>query len=230
MQGVADRAENRAALEPVISHVPSRPIELRHASTDRPNVVVVPERHFLAIEGIGHPGASGFRLASAALRTAHAAVRSSLRRDQFLAGPRSIFEIVWLTEPQWSLDELVRILSQHDRVRWRQMLELPTQATPRMIAEALRRAHLALGEHGPLPTLFTVTEGPAAQLLQVGATADLAQTVARLHRFITESGWRPQGRVHQLVFADPEAVPSTRARSIVRMPIATADEPEARPA
>jgi hypothetical protein len=82
-----------------IAPVPSRPIELRHASTDRPNVIVVPERHFLAIEGTGHPGASGFRLASAALRTAYEVVRSSLRQDWLLAGGRPVSEIIWLTDP-----------------------------------------------------------------------------------------------------------------------------------
>jgi hypothetical protein len=221
-------------MDHVFAQAPSRPIELRHASTDRPNVIVVPERHFLAIEGTGHPGASGFRLATAALRAAHEAVRSRLRRDRFDAAPRTIFEIVWLTDPDWPLDKLVRVLADRDTVRWRQMLELPAAATADAIAAAMERSRQALDGVGPMPTLMTVTEGPAAQLLHVGPTADLSPTVARLHAFITEAGWRPRGRVHQLVFADPEAVPSARARSIIRMPIAVAEgekaEPPARPA
>jgi hypothetical protein len=202
-----------------ISSVPSRPIELRHASTDRPNVIVVPERHFLAIEGVGHPGASGFRLATTALRTAHEAVRSSLRQDWLPAGGRPVLEIIWLTDPDWPTRELLRVLSERDTVRWRQMLELPAGATVTLVAEALERSRRAHGGEGPDPSQFTATEGPAAQLLQLGPT-DLSATVARLHGFITESGWRPRGGIHQLALADSESVPTNRARSIIRMPIA----------
>ena len=46
----------------------SSPMELRHASTERPLFVIVPERRFLAIDGIGRPGAEDFRQAKAALR------------------------------------------------------------------------------------------------------------------------------------------------------------------
>jgi hypothetical protein len=207
-------------MEHLIRDAPSRPIELRHASTDRPNVVVVPERHFLAIDGEGHPGAAGFRLATKGLRAAHEAVRAALRHDHFMDGPRSVFEIVWIADPDWSLPELLRHLSERDALRWRQMLELPNAATVDLVARAIARARAELGAHGPEPVLFSVTEGRSAQLLHIGATTDLSATVERLHTFITDSGWQPAGRIHQLVFADPEAVPSDRARSIIRMPIA----------
>jgi hypothetical protein len=202
-----------------LSEAPSRPIELRHASTDRPNVVVVPERRFLAIDGTGHPGASGFRLATAALRAAHAAVRKSIPHDRFAAGPRTILEIVWFTDPSWSLDELLRVLGERDTVRWREMLELPSEATASVIADAIAASTAESGGHGPVPSLVVVTEGRAVQMLQVGPTTDLSPTVASLHRFIAAAGWRPRGGIHQLVFADPDVVPSSRARSIVRVPI-----------
>jgi hypothetical protein len=110
------------------------------------------------------------------------------------------------------------VLSERDTVRWRQMLELPAGATSALIAEALERSRRARASEGPDPSHFTMTEGPAAQLLHVGQT-DLSATAARLHRFITESGWRPRGGMHQLALADPESVPTGRARSIIRMPI-----------
>jgi hypothetical protein len=205
-------------VDQAISQAPSRPIELRHASTDRPNVVVVPERRFLAIEGVGHPGASGFRVATAALREAHQTIRVALRRDHFLDGPRSILEIVLLTDAAWPLEELLRVLAERDAVRWRQMLELPPAATPDLIARGVEAA--TMRHESPPPRPMTTIEGRAAQLLQIGPSTDLSSTVARLHGFITDAGWRPQGSIHQLIYADAEAVPSSRARSIVRMPIA----------
>lgn len=207
-------------MDHVISQVPSRPIELRHASTDRPNVVVVPERRLLAIEGSGHPGASGFRLAASVLRATHDAVRAALRRDRFGVGRRPVFEIVWLTDPAWPLDELVRCLAERDAIRWRQMLELPAAAGDDLIARAIEAVRVEHGGDAPVPGVFVSIEGRSAQLLHIGPTDDLSPTVARLHRFITDAGWRPDGRIHQLVYGDPETVPSSRARSIIRMPIA----------
>jgi hypothetical protein len=48
---------------------PSSPFEVRHASTHRPLLVVVPERRLLAIHGAGPRSAADFRLATTVLRT-----------------------------------------------------------------------------------------------------------------------------------------------------------------
>ena len=58
----------------------SSPFELRHASTHRPLLVVVPERRLLAINGAGPRGAADFRLATTLLRTVSEAVASKLLR------------------------------------------------------------------------------------------------------------------------------------------------------
>ena len=60
---------------------PSSPFELRHASTHRPLLVIVPERRLLAINGAGPREAADFRLATTFLRTVGATVRRMAQRD-----------------------------------------------------------------------------------------------------------------------------------------------------
>ena len=63
------------------AYKPSSPFELRHASTHRPLLVVVPERRLLAINGAGPRGAADFRLATTLLRTVGEIVRRHVLRD-----------------------------------------------------------------------------------------------------------------------------------------------------
>src|SRR4029079_13769798 len=62
---------------------PSPPLELWHATTDQPVLVVDPERRILAIGGAGHPGAGEFSVAASMLRNAADRVRTGTRRARF---------------------------------------------------------------------------------------------------------------------------------------------------
>jgi hypothetical protein len=203
----------------VRSEPPSSPLELRHASTDHPIIVVVPERRLLVIDGVGHPGAADFRMATSVLRTVEATLRAAMRRDRFADAPKSILEIAWLTDPRWPRDELVRAFDEGESLHWRQMIELPRGATAAAASEAIQETRRAAGREIPLVRSIGFTEGRAAQLLHVGGMANLSSTVARLWTFVAESGLHPHGALHQLVFADPDVVPANRARSILRLPV-----------
>ena len=201
------------------SEPPSSPLELRHASTDHPTIVVVPTRRLLVIEGVGQLGAADFRLASGVLRGVHDRVRASLRHDRFDDGPKAIMEVAWPTDAHVSLDDLARALSRHEPLHWRQMIELPRLATTAAAEAAILETRLEGGRDVPLVRLISFAEGRSVQILQVGAAADLVAAIERLGAFVAESGLRPHGSLHQLVFGDPDVVPPDRARSILRMPI-----------
>lgn len=201
------------------SEIPSSPLELRHASTDQPIVVVVPTRRLLVIEGVGQLGAADFRMAGSVLRAVHDGVRASLRHDRFDDGPRAVMEVAWPTDSHVSLDDIARALTTHEPLHWRQMIELPRLATAAAADAAILATRLEGGRDVPLVRFISFAEGRAVQILQVGALADFPAAITRLGAFIAESGARPHGSLHQLVFADPDIVPRDRARSILRMPI-----------
>lgn len=205
---------NEAGLE-----APSGFLELRHAATDHPTFVVVPQRRLLLIEGAGLAGAADFRMATDVLRAVDATVRARLRRDRFTDGPKTVLEIVWQTAAM-SPVELIESFSERKPLGWRQMLELPRAATAALVDEAIQETRRSAGREVPLVRVVTYDEGRAAQILHLGALEDLAPAIERLTRFVTEAGFQPHGALHQLVHADPDQVPSGRAGSILRMPIA----------
>ena len=200
------------------THKPSSPFELRHASTHRPLLIIVPERRLLAIHGAGPRGAADFRLATAILRTVGEAVRVMLLRDRGAEPVRSVLEVTWSIEPGLTIDKIVEVLSS-PTPRWRQMIELPYAATEAMAVDAIDQARRLGGRDVPLVRLIHLTEGPAVQILHLGRDEEVS-SIRKLYAFVAESGFRADGDLHELVVADPTTVGPARARSILRVPIA----------
>jgi hypothetical protein len=203
---------------------PSSQLELRHASTEHPLIVVVPERRLLVIEGAGYPRAADFRHATTILRTVDDLLRARLRRDGVANAPRTISEIVWRIERGWSTDDIVAAFTEPTAWHWRQMVEVPDASSDADVAEAIDETRRQGGRDIPLVRLDRFAEGRAAQNLHLGGPGTEPSTVGKLFRFVADSGLRPSGDLHQLVLADPDVVPRERARSIFRLPIET-DQP-----
>lgn len=197
---------------------PSSPFELRHASTHRPLLVIVPERRLLAIHGAGPREAADFRLATTLLRTVGETVRATLLRRRRAEPVRSVLEVTWSVEPDLTVDEIVEVLSR-PTPRWRQMIEVPPIATEAMAVEAIDETRRRGGRDLPLVRLVRLTEGPAVQILRLGSD-DLLASIRKLHGFVAASGFRSSGDLHELVIADANAVGQARARSILRVPVA----------
>ena len=84
-----------------MSHDPHAALlELRHAATDRAMIVDVDERRLFAIDGIGEPSGSDFRLAADTLRQVARVLARSLRRDRFVTPRPGILECAWWTHPE----------------------------------------------------------------------------------------------------------------------------------
>ena len=204
----------------------SSPMELRHASTERPLFVIVPERRFLAIDGIGRPGAEDFRQAKAALRAVSDTLRRSLPRDPLrLEGPREVPEVTWPIDGTLSVDKVLEALDD-PRQHWRQMIELPARATDEMVQGAIDRTRTLAGRQVPLVRITRLEEGPSVQILEIGDQSRTA-TIRKLLRAVGEVGFRPVGDLHELVLADATAVGHDRARSILRVPVGPAGNPSA---
>jgi hypothetical protein len=199
---------------------PSSRFELRHASTHRPVLVTVPERRLLVIHGAGTREAADFHLATALLRTVDATVRGIVLRRRHAEPVRSVLEISWPIEPGLTTDEIVDVLSS-PTPRWRQMIELPHVATDAMAMEAIDEARRNGRRDVPLVRLTYLTEGPVVQILHLG-TDDDPSSIRKLYAFVAESGFCARGDLHELVVADRNVVGQARARSILRVPIASA--------
>jgi hypothetical protein len=195
----------------------SSPFELRHASTHRPLLVIVPERRLLAIHGAGRREAADFRLATAVLRTVAEIVRAMVLRARRAEPLRSVLEVTWSVQPGLTVDEIIEVLS-GPRPLWRQMIELPHSASESMAVEAIDEARRRGAREVPLVRLIHLTEGPAVQILHLGRDESLS-SIRKLYAFVAEWGFRTSGDLHELVVADQNVVGQARARSILRAPI-----------
>ena len=205
---------------------PSTWMELNHASTARPLVVVVPERRLLAIHGAGSRAAADFRLATIVLRTVADLARKTLpphRRE----GARPGLEVYWSIDPWLSVDEVVEALEKPVR-RWTQMIELHRAVSDIGVVEGIDETRRQGGREVALVRLVHLTEGPSAQILHLSSDPEHV-AIRKLYEFVEDSSLRPVGDLHELVLADPETVGRARGRSILRLPVADGQGRSPRP-
>jgi hypothetical protein len=196
-------------------------LELRHASTDHAIFVVVPERTFFAIDGVGEPNGADFRMATYALRTAVETLHRRLRRAGIDASLRiGVVECGWAPLRPVPPADLPAAFGNRSNWHWRQMIELPPGATETYALAAIDEARRAAGRDRALIRRLTYTEGRAAQLLHVGPRSAEPVTVQRLFNAIDAAGLRPEGQLHSLLLADADAARNGASRSILRQPVA----------
>jgi hypothetical protein len=197
----------------------SERFELSHAATDRPTIVVVPERRLFAIDGVGGPGGADYLLAGETLHRVGRILHDRLRRERRIVGLPPILETAWWTHPEPEPDDLPAAFEDRSTWHWQQMVELPDLADDADAGAAISGVQREMGRAEPLLRVITLTEGRSAQMLHLGGSASLAATLKALFDLLASDGLRPHGHVHELRLADERAVPADRVRSILRVPI-----------
>jgi hypothetical protein len=201
------------------SEAPSDSLDLRHAATDRATMVVVPERRLLAMDGVGGPTGTDFRLASDVLRTVAAALRRQLLQVRSIESRIGLLEAAWWIHPELPPDEMADAFVDRSPWHWQQMIEIPTRATDEDADAAITETRQQAAREVPLVRLISIVEGRAAQILHLGDATSEPEALRKLHDAVAAAGLRPRGHVHQIFLVDPERVPRERARSIFRLPV-----------
>ncbi len=194
-------------------------LELRHASTDRATIVVVPERRLLAIDGVGSPTADDFRFASSILRDVGVALRSRLKVELGIETRVAPLESAWWIHPELPPDEMADAFVDRSKWHWQQMIEVPRLGADVDAEAAVDEVRARAGRGMPLVRLVRFREGRSAQILHVGGTVGEATSVRKLYDGIRQAGLVPRGHLHQIHLADPDRVPPARSRSILRLPV-----------
>jgi hypothetical protein len=198
---------------------PSDRLELRHAATDRPTIVVVPERRMFAIDGLGEPRASSFVIASETLRTADEQLRERVHRRTGRKVSHADLECAWWTHPEPPSQDLANSFADRSTWHWQQMIEIAPDATDEEAAAAIDETRARAARAVPLVRVIRFAEGRSAQILHVGGPATEHRSVRALFETVAAAGIRPHGHIHEIRLADYERVPGERARAILRLPI-----------
>ncbi len=202
--------------------LPPAPIDLRRelrglysSSAATISVLDVPRLKFLMVDGHGTGGAS-LALADAAnaLFQLSRVLGSTLRWSLGVVYRPMPLEALYDTAPPADGASSLR--------PWTLMIMQPDAVTPVL----LNGARAAAARHRSLPALDAVRldelhEGLSVQILQLGEQPGEAATLARLHTFLAEHGYRARGRHHLVYLDDPRRTPPETIRTVVRQPIDT---------
>ena len=200
--------------------MPVAPVDLKKVYRDytasaAPEVVEVPSRRYLMIDGAGDPNTGqDYRDAIAALYPLAHGLRAAVKvatGDAYVVMP---LEGLWWAEDMADFDS-----TDKSGWLWTAMICVPEVVSPEMAAAVLpavsEQKRLVSGHKARVEA---VTEGVAAQLLYVGPFADEGPTIAALHQFIDDAGFRLSGHHHEIYLSDPRRTQAAKLRTIIRQP------------
>lgn len=193
--------------------------ELKHLynpSTREVSVVDVPPMNFLMIDGAGDPNVSPeYQQAMEALFSLSYALKFRVKKETGVDYTVMPLEGLW-----WTDDPTQFSMSNKGIWKWTAMIMQPEYVTPELFEEVLAEVRRKKG----LPALDRVRfetyhEGLSAQIMHIGPYAAEEPTVARLHRFIRDSGYELNGRHHEIYLSDPRRTAPERLRTVLRQPV-----------
>lgn len=188
-----------------------------YRAKDEPELVELPPRPYLMIDGAGDPNTSPvYRDAVAALYPLAYGLRRALKDASGVAYTVMPLEALW-----WVPDMSEFSIERKDEWQWTAMICQPDEVTAELAATVLPdvtvKKKLASGH---LARVEVFDEGRAAQILHRGPYADEAPTIDRLHRFIVDGGFEFRDKHHEIYLSDPRKVAPEKNRTIIRQPVA----------
>jgi hypothetical protein len=192
--------------------------ELKHLynpSAKAFQLIDVPSLQFVMIDGQGDPNtAESFRLAMEALYTVAYTLKFDLKKNHGVDYPVMPLEGLW-----WAED--MELFSQEKKGEWKWTLMImhPDVVTKKLFKSAVEQvaAKKGLPALGGL-RLERLREGTSAQILYLGPYAGEGPTIARMHAFIRESGYLPEGKHHEIYLGDPRRSAPEKLKTVIRQP------------
>ncbi|MFQ5758948.1 MAG: GyrI-like domain-containing protein [Candidatus Bathyarchaeia archaeon] len=199
----------------------SKKIDLRkqlkhlYSSSKKPSIIDVPPAKFLTISGRGKPGGEAYQAALNALYSVAYTVKFKAKAAGNDFAVMTLEGLWWFDDPQASFDEVPR-----EEWNWKSMIRQPGFITPQMVTEAKAKAKKKKGlKEIDSVILEEFHEGLSAQIMHVGPFSEEGETIAILHKFILEKGYRVRGCHHEIYMSDIRRTAPERWKTIIRQPI-----------
>ena len=181
------------------------------------SIVDVPLMNFLMIDGRGNPNTSPeYAEAIEALFSLAYALKFRVKKST-----ASVDYAVMPLEGLWWTDDPRQFsMSNKEIWQWTAMIMQPDYVTAALftdvLGEATKKKDLAALERikfGPYD------EGVSAQVMHLGPYATEEPTIARLHSFIEENGYKLRGRHHEIYLKDVRRSAPEKLQTVLRQPI-----------
>jgi len=199
--------------------------QLKHLyapSAQKVEVVDVPRFQFAMVDGQIEPGrgpedSPAFQEALEALYGISYTLKfaSKLRKEDPLDYTVMALEGLWWVEGG-EFD-----ITHPEGWRWTLMIMQPDHITAEMYEDALRQLRQKKGERPGFSRLRFegFQEGLCAQIMHVGPYAEEPATIARMHAFAQENGYRLCGKHHEIYLGDPRRASPEKMKTVLRQPI-----------
>jgi hypothetical protein len=178
-------------------------------------MVQVARYQFLMIDGRGDPNTSPlFQESIQALYALSYGLKFTLKKERAVDYP------VMPIEGLFSGEGVEWFKANRQDWRWTLMILQPGVVTKTWV-ERIRALTL---EKGKAPAAARVRfepyrEGRSVQIMHIGPYSAEGPTIARLHDYMRDNGWIPNGRHHEIYLGDPRRSAPEKLRTVVRQPI-----------
>lgn len=180
-----------------------------------PSLVEIPPMKYVTVSGKGDPNNSeDFNEAVAVIY----GMAYTLKFEEKKQGRD--FTVPPMEGQWWADDPGVFHESERDKWFWKVMIALPDYIG----VEEFSRAKGILKAKKDLPGLENalleeMEDGLSVQVLYVGPYAEEAATIASMHHFAEDQGYRLRGRHREVYLSDPRRTDPDKLKTIIRQPL-----------
>jgi hypothetical protein len=180
-----------------------------------PELIDVPVGKFLALDGKGDPNGEEYQQALMAL------YGSAYTLKFHYKGLGKDFKVMAL-EGLWSIEHGIFDMNNpapREDWRWTSMIRVPDFVEQAAFDEVLPGLVEKRGEKVKEVRLMMFDEGLSAQILHIGPYSDEAPTINKLHKWVTDQGYRLRGKHHEIYMSDPRRTKPENLKTIIRHPV-----------
>ena len=184
----------------------------------KPKLVTVPAISYLVLDGEGNPNGAAFQQAVEALYSVAYTLKFMIKKGETTL-PAADFGVTPL-EAQWYMPNMADFTEENkDKWQWSAMIAMPDFVTSKVVSQAIDKARAKK----PLARIADVklrkmTDGLSAQVMHIGPYSEEKPTIAMLHAFIKDSGYKLAGRHREIYLGDPRRSAPDKLRTILRQP------------
>ena len=189
---------------------------LYEPSPKAPALVDVPTFNFICLDGSGDPNNNPFyQEVVTTLFSLSYALKFAVKKTQ------GIDYAVMPLEGLWWVEDMSRFsLERKGDWLWTMMILQPEWVTPdlfaRMQPEVAKKKGLPQAAQARLESY---PEGLSVQIMHLGPYSAESPTVARLHAFAHEQGYRLEGRHHEIYLGDVRKTAPEKLKTVIRQPV-----------
>lgn len=189
---------------------------LYHPPASEVVMVNVPDMQFLMVDGTGNPNTSpAYQEALEALYGVAYTLKFQVKKEQAIDYPVMALEGLW-----WAEDMQAFSIANKEDWQWTMMIMQPDLVT----AQLFEQAREQVKRKKDTPALATMRlqrfhEGAAAQIMHIGPYAAEGPTIARVHAFIREQGYRFAQKHHEIYLSDPRRAAPDKMKTVIRQPV-----------